>query len=209
MSRTADPTAKIALLRAAEEVFAAKGLASAKVEEIAHRAGLSKGAFYLHFESKEEALKQVVESFLARCASILKGPASYTDLPSDPASMLEHWLDRDVEIYEFLWQNRGILRILNGCSGPYGYLVDAFREEMRKNSEAWIDSWKRRGLVDAEVPVDVVAMLVRGAYSEMTVRMLASEKKPPIVAWVREAHSVFMRGIGTRGVVSAFERKQP
>src|SRR6476659_7883992 len=130
MSRTADPTAKIALLRAAEEVFAAKGLTAAKVEEIAHRAGLSKGAFYLHFASKEEALKQVVESFLARAASILKGPDAFTDLPSDPHEMLEHWLDRDVEIYEFLWQNRGILRILHGCSGPYPYLIEAFREEM-------------------------------------------------------------------------------
>ncbi|MEO8877136.1 MAG: helix-turn-helix domain-containing protein, partial [Polyangiaceae bacterium] len=63
MSRTADPKAKIALLRSAEVVFAERGLTSARIEEITKRAGLSKGAFYLHFESKEVAFRQVVESF--------------------------------------------------------------------------------------------------------------------------------------------------
>ena len=74
MSRVADPTARISLLRAAEEVFAKKGLESAKVEEIARLAGVSKGAFYLHFSGKEEAFLQVVEAFLARCGSLLRSP---------------------------------------------------------------------------------------------------------------------------------------
>ena len=43
MSRVADPTTRISLLRAAEEVFAKKGLEAAKVEDIAKRAGCSKG----------------------------------------------------------------------------------------------------------------------------------------------------------------------
>ena len=66
MSRTPDLMAPVALLRTAEEVFAEKGLEGARVEEIARRAKVSKGAFYLHFESKEEAFREVVESFLAR-----------------------------------------------------------------------------------------------------------------------------------------------
>src|SRR4051794_27973484 len=56
VSRVADPKSKSALIRAAEEVFADRGIAGAKVEDIARSAGLSKGAFYLHFESKEAAL---------------------------------------------------------------------------------------------------------------------------------------------------------
>src|SRR3954462_1793265 len=122
MSRTADPTAKITLLRAAEEVFAERGLAGAKVEDIAKRAGVSKGAFYLHFESKEAALKQLVESFLARCQSYFASPAAYPGLPDDPSDLFDFALQRDVQIYEFLWQNRAFLRILGSCRGDYDYL---------------------------------------------------------------------------------------
>src|SRR5690349_20696006 len=70
-SRLADPNAKIDLLRAAEEVFAERGLDHAKVEQITERAGHSKGSFYLHFSSKEDAFRQIVESTLARLAACL------------------------------------------------------------------------------------------------------------------------------------------
>ena len=52
MSRTPDLMAKVSLLRAAEEVFAENGLDAAKVEDIARRAGLSKGAVYLYFKAR-------------------------------------------------------------------------------------------------------------------------------------------------------------
>lgn len=43
-----------AILEAGREVFFAKGLMGATVDEIAHRAGLAKGTIYLYFQSKEE-----------------------------------------------------------------------------------------------------------------------------------------------------------
>ncbi|MGZ3427448.1 MAG: TetR family transcriptional regulator, partial [Polyangia bacterium] len=61
MARPPDPNAKIDLLRAAEAVFAERGLDHAKVGEITERAGHSKGSFYLHFENKEDAFRQIVE----------------------------------------------------------------------------------------------------------------------------------------------------
>ena len=71
MPRAGDPTAKIKLLGAAEAEFVASGLGRAKVEDITSRAGLSKGAFYLHFESKEDAFRQLVETMVARLASLM------------------------------------------------------------------------------------------------------------------------------------------
>ncbi len=45
---------------AALEVFAEKGYAGARLDEIAARAGISKGALYLYFETKEELFRAVV-----------------------------------------------------------------------------------------------------------------------------------------------------
>jgi AcrR family transcriptional regulator len=48
------------ILDAALSVFAEHGIASAKLEEIAARAGVSKGTIYLYFPSKEELFREVV-----------------------------------------------------------------------------------------------------------------------------------------------------
>lgn len=48
------------IVHAALEVFAAKGFAAAKLDEIAARAGISKGALYLYFETKEDIFRAVV-----------------------------------------------------------------------------------------------------------------------------------------------------
>ena len=48
------------IVQAALEVFAEKGFAAAKLDEIAARAGISKGALYLYFETKEDIFRAVV-----------------------------------------------------------------------------------------------------------------------------------------------------
>ena len=48
------------ILDAALSVFAEHGIAAAKLEEIAARAGVSKGTIYLYFPSKEELFRAVV-----------------------------------------------------------------------------------------------------------------------------------------------------
>jgi AcrR family transcriptional regulator len=53
------------LLDAALELFAEKGFAATRSEEVAARAGVSKGTLYLYFPSKEELFKAVVRTNLA------------------------------------------------------------------------------------------------------------------------------------------------
>jgi AcrR family transcriptional regulator len=55
-----------ALLRAAAAVFAERGFQDASVEDIAHRAGYSKGAIYWHFESKDDLFLALLEERLER-----------------------------------------------------------------------------------------------------------------------------------------------
>ena len=48
------------LLQAALDLFVEKGYAATRVEEVAQRAGVSKGTLFLYFASKEELFKAVV-----------------------------------------------------------------------------------------------------------------------------------------------------
>lgn len=53
------------IVAAAFQVFAEKGFAAARLDDIAARAGVSKGALYLYFETKEEMFEAVVERGVA------------------------------------------------------------------------------------------------------------------------------------------------
>lgn len=205
MSRMPDRHAKISLLRAAEEVFAEKGLALAKVEEISRRAGLSKGAFYLHFDSKEGAFKEVVESFLARCTTIFRAPeaAGVGELPDGPSEMLAYCLDRDEQSFEFLWQNRRIIAIVEGCNGPNEYLLETYLEAIRQNTGAWCEAWRRRGLFRRDIDTGLAATLLVGAYRGLVRKLIASAVRPPIRHWLSEAQDLFVRGLGSESLVGA------
>jgi AcrR family transcriptional regulator len=53
------------LLHAAAEVYASQGFGGATLDEVAARAGLTKGAVYDHFGSKENLLLALMEEYLA------------------------------------------------------------------------------------------------------------------------------------------------
>ena len=53
------------IVAAAMEVFSERGFAAARLEEIAKRAGVSKGAIYLYFPTKAEIFRAVVEQAVA------------------------------------------------------------------------------------------------------------------------------------------------
>ena len=53
------------LLEAALDLFVEKGFAATRVDEVAARAGVSKGTLFLYFPSKEELFKAVVRENIA------------------------------------------------------------------------------------------------------------------------------------------------
>lgn len=54
------------LLRAAADVFAERGFRDASIDEVANRAGYSKGAVYWHFASKDDLFLTLVEEHVDR-----------------------------------------------------------------------------------------------------------------------------------------------
>ena len=52
------------LLKAAVDLYSAKGFAGASVEEVARRAGVTKGGFYHHFDSKAHLIMAIHNGFV-------------------------------------------------------------------------------------------------------------------------------------------------
>jgi len=57
------------LLDAARTVFAEKGLASTRIDEITERADVGKGTFYYHFRTKEHLIEALIRNMLGQLES--------------------------------------------------------------------------------------------------------------------------------------------
>jgi AcrR family transcriptional regulator len=66
---------------AALEVFAEKGFAAARLDEIARRAGVSKGTLYLYFKDKEQLFRAVVRNTIAPNVEMVRAALLQTGLP--------------------------------------------------------------------------------------------------------------------------------
>ena len=200
MSRVADPRAKIELLRAAESVFAEHGLAASKVEHITARAGVSKGAFYLHFESKDDCWRQIIEGFVAKLANCLDIPDDFgADLTESLTAHLERWHRHDLEILDFCWQNRAIFRMVlaGGGGAPYAYLIDEFAVRVAETSEGRLRLAMSAGVYRIDIDPGVVSALLSGAYERMVRTLISLPKRPDIAAWSQQAISLLTRGLLT------------
>ena len=114
------------ITEAALDAFAEKGYAATRVEEVAKRAGVSKGLLYLYFKTKEELFKAVVRSLVmprinALIASIdasglsseafLRGP--FLDfvktLPGSPVAVVIRLIiaegPKHPDLVQFYWDN--------------------------------------------------------------------------------------------------------
>lgn len=61
-----DETTKARFIREAISLFAKRGYHATSIDDITRATGLSKGAFYWHFKSKEEILKSFLEEWESR-----------------------------------------------------------------------------------------------------------------------------------------------
>jgi TetR/AcrR family transcriptional regulator, transcriptional repressor for nem operon len=85
------PDARTRLLDAAMGVIRAQGYSATTVDDICHAAGLTKGAFFHHFRSKEDLAVAAAAHFSAM-AETLFGTAPFREL-ADPLDRLLGYID--------------------------------------------------------------------------------------------------------------------
>ena len=201
MPRPSNPQAKPRLLDAARRVFLERGLDRAKVEEITRAAGLSKGAFYLHFESKEDAFKEILSSALAELSVELAAiEASRNEQPWDDfEGLVEHWLDKDQAIYECLWKHRAIMRLVleGGGSPDYQHLIELFAETAERTTERLVRLGMERGYYRTDLDPKVAAAFCAGGYDRLARQLVRMKKKPDLRLWLIEPQSICLHALGT------------
>lgn len=214
MARTADPHAKSGLMLAARREFVRSGLIGARIEDITQASGLSKGAFYLHFDSKEALFAELVEDFEQKMEAILaereravsacRGHRT-TRLPALAA--LEAKYDRDV--LEHLWTERDVFAVLShGAQGTQfeGFIWQLAQREVKRVVSS-IESMKATGACRRDVPSEVFGSLVVGSYLLIAQQMSRLERKPDLDQWIQATRQLIGEGVAPRA--AARRKKRP
>jgi AcrR family transcriptional regulator len=207
MARPSDPKAKSRLLAAAERVFIDRGLDRAKVEDITRAAGLSKGAFYLHFKTKDDAFKEILSSALAELGGILnRVEASQSTWKGRPyTEIIERCLDEDLEIFECIWRHRPIMRlVLDGGGSPdYHHLIELFAEGAEQTTLRLVTRGIAQGYYRADLDPVQAAAFVAGGYDRLARRLVRERRKPNLVRWLMGAQALCISALGTPDFIRA------
>ena len=141
---------------AALAAFAEKGYAGTRVEEVAKRAGVSKGLMYLYFKTKEELFKAVVKSVVVRRIDQLIENTESTDLSA------ENFIRGP--LLTFMKQVPGspvaiVIRLLISEGSRHPDLVDYYYENVVAKGLAAISGLVERGVECGEFRKSVVTEL--------------------------------------------------
>lgn len=141
------------LLDAALAVFVEKGFAAARAEEIAARAGVSKGTLYLYFDSKEDLLRTLIaEGFSSRIVR-------RADQMSMSAGTSSELLRRALAVWQASLaegQAGGIFKLVLTEVRHFPGLADCWNREVMGPMRALVSRILLRGIDRGEFrPVDV------------------------------------------------------
>jgi AcrR family transcriptional regulator len=196
MPRPADPNVRSKLLVAAEHVFSAMGVERAHVEAISSTAGVSKGAFYNHFASKDDAFIELVSSVTERLRGLIDRPERSSPPPSAEA-FHELCLAYDLRVFEFIWENRRLMRLVleGGRSHAFVHLLDEFAEYARTLVMAHLEDGKRQGFFREDLDVDLAATFLSGGYDRLARRVVRMDARPDLRALLASAQRTALLGI--------------
>ena len=133
---------------AALAVFAEKGFAGARIEEIARRAGVSKGTVYLYFETKEDVFRAVVHDAIIPNIDEIGAMALAMDLPF--ADILRALLPRFAELVTTR-PIGAVVKMVVGESRNFPELARVWHDEVIAKGIALISSLILRGQARGEV----------------------------------------------------------
>jgi AcrR family transcriptional regulator len=139
------------ILTAALASFAERGFAATRLEDVAARAGVTKGTLYLYFRSKEELFKAVVRQSLV--PSIARGEAIVAQSDEPSIALIERLL--------LEWAKLGttplsaIPKLILTEAGNFPELARFYHQEVVQRSMALFQAVLRRGVERGEFrPLD-------------------------------------------------------
>lgn len=148
------------IVAAAMDIFAERGFAAAKLEEVAARAGVSKGTLYLYFPSKDELFKAVIR---AAILPNLQQAEALVAAAGGPCFLVLERLLRMVARLIATTRMAVIPRLVIAEAGNFPELAAFYHREVIRRGFSVLAALLRRGIDNGEfrlVEVDPTVRLI-------------------------------------------------
>jgi len=135
------------LLDAALSLFVEKGFAATRVEEVAARAGVSKGTLFIYFPSKEELFKAVVrENISGRFTAWGEELETYTDTSAELVRYCMHsWWEQIG-----MSAASGITKLVMSEAGMFPEIAAFYQQEVIEPGHDLLRKVLQRGIASGE-----------------------------------------------------------
>ncbi len=141
------------LLEAALDLFVEKGFAGTRVEEVAARAGVSKGTLFLYFSSKEDLFKAVVIDSIGN--RFVEWNAEFEAFPGNTTELLKYAMS---SWWERVGATRasGITKLMMSEARNFPELASFYQREVMEPGRRLIRKILQRGMDRGEFrPLDL------------------------------------------------------
>ena len=167
------------IIAAALAVFSEKGFAGARLEDIAARAGISKGALYLYFATKEDLFHAVVaEAFAPNLAAVRQAAEGFDGAFADLARVLVPRLARiaaDAGI-------GGVLKMVIGESRNFPTLAKVWHDALVSPALATVAGLIERAQSKGEVKPGDARIYALGLIAPVVLGVIWGETFAPVGA---------------------------
>ena len=158
------------LLNAALDLFVEKGFAGTRMEEVAARAGVSKGTVFLYFPSKDELFKAVVRENIS--GRLTEWNTEFLSFEGSTADMLRYCMT--------VWWRRvgstqasGISKLMISEGGHFPDIANFYQHEVVQPGHALIRRVLQRGVDSGEFRAVDLDNAVHGVIAVMLFLMLS------------------------------------
>jgi AcrR family transcriptional regulator len=148
---------RVRLLEAAKEIFEENGFLSARISDIAERAGLSHGSFYHYFESKEQIFREVAALVDEQLGAPLSEVVLATDSDLSPHERLREAVRRHFEAYRAEARIMGIIEQVSRYDEHINALMLARHHTYSEQIAESIRQLQKRNLADSSIDPTIVA----------------------------------------------------
>lgn len=191
------------LLDASYVVFTESGYHRTRLEDVAAKAGFSKGSVYNYFEDKEELFLRTSIAATAETVTLLQAEAK-TDRPAieNIQSMLRHLLSDSGQLFSFvqaITEYHGEVRIAENPQAPRDLLRAEHLVGLRKILDTLagaIRQGKKQGEFTATIDEIVTARFLTGMVRSVLLRWRLDGVKSPIEDELAEIMAFASHGLG-------------
>ncbi len=197
MARQSNPNLQALLLEAALTVFAERGLLAAKISDITDLAGVSKGAFYLQFESKEALYEQMCRGFIADLVEYLAQHGRVTcGTEAIDMRLVAQLADSDEALLDWLWQRRVHLQmVLAGAAGtPLAHLGDELIDAIQNSMRANIVRMHDQSCLEPTLTSEFLSAMATGLVVMYARQMAQSHERPALARDIQHFRRIMMLG---------------